>query len=292
VIELPINIHISQHISSPPIIVKIKISAIDSKLSAIQRIQLDQIVDLYTLDYNEIKKQNNQMIDEIQERIALESETGPFNSREYKWDDILVDLEILLPEEEDYLKYLEIKQQNNDFSFYSNTTVAPTSSKSKPNKSKSVSGYLSQQNIDEECREENNEVKNEDENKGLDCDEPSQAVKDEYPSQLYSSEINLSIEEGKNYFEDGKNSIVDEDPNHNDNEENVKNEESNPNPNKQESIEDFENFDANGQNNSNEKLKSRIFMEDMVCQVCNDGDYSEDNLIVFCAVGKIPLFLI
>lgn len=227
------------------------------------------------------------MIDEIQEKIALERESGPFNNREYKWDDILVDLEILLPEEEDYLKYLEIKQQNNDFSFYSNTTVAPNSSKSKPNKSKSASGYPSQHNIDEECKEENNnEVKHEDENKGLDCDEPSQAVKDEYPSQLYSSEINPSLEEGKNYYEDGKNSLVEEDPNLNENEDNIKNEEANPNNNnnKQESIEDFENFDANGQNNSNEKLKSRIFMEDMVCQVCNDGDYSEDNLIVFCAV--------
>jgi hypothetical protein len=241
-------------------------------------------VDLYTLDYNEIKKQNSQMIDEIQDRIALERDTGPFNNREYKWDDILVDLEILLPEEEDYLKYLEIKQQNNDFSFYSNTTVVQNSSKSKPIKSKSAaSGYPSQQINEEEIKDENNEVKNEDENKAFDCDEPSQAIKDEYPSQVYSSEIYPSLEEGKYNLEDGKNFLVEEEENPNDNDENIKNEEGNPN-NKQESLEDFENFDANGQNNSNEKLKSRIFMEDMVCQVCNDGDYSEDNLIVFCAV--------
>lgn len=28
----------------------------------------------------------------------------------------------------------------------------------------------------------------------------------------------------------------------------------------------------------------KILKDDIVCQVCNDGDYSEDNLIVFCAV--------
>lgn len=33
------------------------------------------------------------------------------------------------------------------------------------------------------------------------------------------------------------------------------------------------------------KYKPRIAPEDMVCQVCNDGDYTDDDLIVFCAVS-------
>ena len=32
------------------------------------------------------------------------------------------------------------------------------------------------------------------------------------------------------------------------------------------------------------KYKPRIALEDMVCHVCNDGDYTDDDLIVFCAV--------
>ena len=228
------------------------------------------------------------MIEEIREKIAIEMKTGPFNNREYKWDDILVDLETLLPEEEDYLKYLEIKQQSNDFSFYSNTSATgQTSSKTKPGKSKSLLDHPSQQNIEEENKEElNNEIKNEEENKDYDCEEPSQAPpKEEYPSQLYSSEMNPSLEDMRNNGEEGKNLL--EDDLNNENEENLKNEDGNQ-QNRME--EDFENFDAHGQNNSNEKLKSRIFMEDMVCQVCNDGDYSEDNLIVFCAVRYLYIY--
>ena len=30
----------------------------------------------------------------------------------------------------------------------------------------------------------------------------------------------------------------------------------------------------------------KIIKDDIVCQVCNDGDYSEDNMIVFCSVRK------
>ena len=38
------------------------------------------------------------------------------------------------------------------------------------------------------------------------------------------------------------------------------------------------------QYNSGLKVKPRVILEDMVCQICNDGDYAEDDLIVFCSV--------
>lgn len=41
----------------------------------------------------------------------------------------------------------------------------------------------------------------------------------------------------------------------------------------------------NGQEGTKTVQKSRkTILEDMVCQVCNDGDYTEDDLIVFCSV--------
>jgi bromodomain and PHD finger-containing protein 1 len=35
--------------------------------------------------------------------------------------------------------------------------------------------------------------------------------------------------------------------------------------------------------------KPRVILEDMVCQICNDGDYAEDDLIVFCARCNISV---
>ena len=43
------------------------------------------------------------------------------------------------------------------------------------------------------------------------------------------------------------------------------------------------------QHNNGLKIKPRVILEDMVCQICNDGDYAEDDLIVFCAVKLIYL---
>jgi len=37
-------------------------------------------------------------------------------------------------------------------------------------------------------------------------------------------------------------------------------------------------------NNPSSKHKERILIDDMVCYVCNDGDYTDEDLIVFCSV--------
>ena len=34
-----------------------------------------------------------------------------------------------------------------------------------------------------------------------------------------------------------------------------------------------------------------VYVEDMACQICNDGDYTDDDLIVFCSVSKIDYLL-
>lgn len=34
-----------------------------------------------------------------------------------------------------------------------------------------------------------------------------------------------------------------------------------------------------------QKSRPETKLEDMVCQICNDGDYTDDNLIVFCSVS-------
>lgn len=33
-------------------------------------------------------------------------------------------------------------------------------------------------------------------------------------------------------------------------------------------------------------------MEDIVCQICNDGDYADDNLIVICGVFLLYFFIL
>ena len=44
------------------------------------------------------------------------------------------------------------------------------------------------------------------------------------------------------------------------------------------------------QYNSALKVKPQVVIEDMVCQICNDGDYAEDDLIVFCSVMLIVIY--
>jgi len=39
-----------------------------------------------------------------------------------------------------------------------------------------------------------------------------------------------------------------------------------------------------GKSNNMNTTHPRIILEDMVCQICNDGDYTDDDLIVFCSV--------
>ncbi len=43
---------------------------------------------------------------------------------------------------------------------------------------------------------------------------------------------------------------------------------------------------AVGGKSANSKFKPKILVDDMVCFVCNDGDYTDDDLIVFCSVKK------
>jgi len=46
----------------------------------------------------------------------------------------------------------------------------------------------------------------------------------------------------------------------------------------------MKNDNINNGNPTQSSKVHKIMKDDIVCQVCNDGDYSEDNMIVFCSV--------
>ena len=61
----------------------------------------------------------------------------------------------------------------------------------------------------------------------------------------------------------------------------VNNEETSPETNNNEKKES----NPKSNNNTTQASKThKVIKDDIVCQVCNDGDYSEDNMIVFCSV--------
>ena len=45
-------------------------------------------------------------------------------------------------------------------------------------------------------------------------------------------------------------------------------------------------------NNPSSKHKEKILIDDMVCYVCNDGDYTDEDLIVFCSVSNFLCFFV
>ena len=187
------------------------------KIQIFKQLPLDYLIDLLNIDREELKNENKLKIQDIkkvffnEELDKLLLERAPL-----EMDNILKDLEYFTNTENDFLNYLEAKQQLNlaimNMDLYDNDQLPSINSKTTNLKST------------DDPENVNNEIYNE--------------------SGKTNNKCNGSINNATK-------------------------------------------GNGNNDKSQNQKLKSkirRIIKDDIVCQVCNDGDYSEDNMIVFCSV--------
>lgn len=212
------------------------------KTMAFKQLPLDYLIELLTIDREELRNGNMQRIGEIKQAFFNEDIDKLLAEREFQDpNNILKDLEFLTTAEMDFLNYLELRQQQN----------------------------LALMNMDLYDEEKSP-------SKTLDISLPKQEKSNEFADP--GNDIVIDLEDAKESDDTMKEKPGSED---------IKKspEQSNPETSKQEN----ENPQPSNQNQSSKTTKAKIVKDDIVCQVCNDGDYSEENMIVFCSV---PLLLV
>lgn len=230
-----------------------------NKMVAFKQLPLEYVIDLLSIDREELKTTNMQKIGEIQKAFFNEDVDKLLAEREYMDpENILKDLEFMTTTEIEFLNYLEQKQQIN--LALMNTDVYDD------DKNEKGSNFSSECSNPKNDKNENYDLTNGDFIQEKPCVESLNETK------LNNETNDMTIE------------LNNPPP--------VNNEETSPETNN-----NVKENHATGSNNTTQASKThKVIKDDIVCQVCNDGDYSEDNMIVFCSVGnssinKIPVKL-
>ena len=214
-----------------------------NKMAGFKQLPLEYVIELLSIDREELKTTNMQKIGEIQKAFFNEDVDQLLAEREYMDpENILKDLEFMSTTEIEFLNYLEQKQQIN--LALMNTDVYDD------DKNDKGSNYSSEGSNPKNDKNENYDLTNGDFIQEKPCMDSLNETKLNNETNVMTIELN--------------------------NPPPVNNEETSPENN---------NDNVKKESHATQVSKThKVIKDDIVCQVCNDGDYSEDNMIVFCSV--------
>lgn len=228
------------------------------KAMAFKQLPIDYMIELLNIDRVELRNTNMQKIGEIKKAFFNEDVDKLLVEREYMDpENILKDLEFLTTTETEFLNYLELKQQHNlalmNMDLYDDEKISNLTTDNLKNITNELNNSKNDQTynlIIDELIHQKPSLKNENGDNGL------KSVKT----------MNNEMNDINNNDDINKNNHNQSDVGENSNSSQMKNDNIN-----------------NGNPTQSSKVH-KIMKDDIVCQVCNDGDYSEDNMIVFCSV--------
>lgn len=225
------------------------------KAMACKQLPLEYFIELMKIDEIELKRSNEEKFQRLIENFCNEDKTTLLLERQQiDPNNILKDLEFLSTTEFDFLNYLEAKQQL-DLALLNNEMYE---------ENKTVTNEISLQiDLTKQEKIENNEKIEKIENK----------------EKIENNENNENKENIENIENKANVEKIEVEPNKEICCENCLEDKNTCSKCKNKTGK----FSSTNPSKKPNKIP-KLMKDDIVCQVCNDGDYSEDNMIVFCSV--------